>query len=307
MKQCELLERLNRFDQDLDTFIALWKQVVNAIMYSHNSASAKSILQKLNQPITEKSLNLTKQLGALAPFINYFDNKEHKKELVNNFRDCFTLYLKINSPFSASKIEISEIIKVYCKDKIWKLETDIMIRVCEIIGRLESMSPDDDFILDSSSDTPFVYLKESNNKIDINKDDLIIQYLDNLHHTIINPSKKLYLDGHYQKSVEAAIRAMYEYIQHKTGLTIDGDNLINQAFSEKSENSLKFSDLSTPPMKDEQIGFMNMLKGFNLGVRNVFAHRSVVIDPQIAFEYLVMVSLFCKRIDQTKKISISEP
>jgi hypothetical protein len=53
---------------------------------------------------------------------------------------------------------------------------------------------------------------------------------------------------------------------------------------------------------------MEMLKGFIKGVRNIFAHNPATLkDPQIAFEYLVMVSLFCKRIDQTKKVSISEP
>jgi len=304
MKQDELLERLNLFEKDLDEFIALWKQLPKNV----NNTNFKSTSKSINQSINVKSNYLLRQLGGLAPFINYFDNKYYKERLVFSFESCFKLYLKMSSPFHAILIETGDgdIFTLHSQQRLFNLETDIIPIISQIKGKLELMSPDDDFILDSSSDTPFVYLKESNNKIDINKDDLIIQYLDNLHPIIINSSKQLYLDRHYQNSIEEAIKAVNQHIRDKTGLREDGSDLINKVFSAKNP-VLSFSDLSTETQQNEQVGFMEMLRGFVKGVRNVFAHTpAIVIDSQIAFEYLVMASLFCKRIDQTKKVSISE-
>ncbi|PPJ64360.1 hypothetical protein CUN59_05150 [Cuspidothrix issatschenkoi CHARLIE-1] len=49
---------------------------------------------------------------------------------------------------------------------------------------------------------------------------------------------------------------------------------------------------------------MTLLQGFSRGVRNVLAHNIVEDeDPQKAFEYLAMASLFCRRINDTKKVN----
>jgi Protein of unknown function (Hypoth_ymh) len=53
--------------------------------------------------------------------------------------------------------------------------------------------------------------------------------------------------------------------------------------------------------KNEQVGFMEMLCAFVKGVRHPLAHRhGQPEEAQKAFEYLVMASLFCRRIDDAK-------
>jgi len=312
MKQSKLLEKLNLFEKDLDALIELWKQFYNVIESSPsfsflNTDNNKKLIQKLKSDIDKQANSLLKQMGGIEAYIDFFDNKYYKIKLVQNFRNFLSRVPEIN-PYNIdsyiSKRGLDSSISLF---KMF--QTRIMPVIPQIKGKLELMSPDDNFILDSSSGTPFIYLKASNNKIDINKDDLIIQYLDNLHPIIIKSSKQLYLDGHYQNSIEEAIKAINQYIRDRTEIEGDGADLISKVFSEKNP-VLSFSDFAsaTQTQKNEQVGFMEMLKGFIRGVRNVFAHSpATVIDPQIAFEYLVMASLFCKRIDQTKKVGISEP
>jgi len=306
MKQDELLERLNSFEIDLSSFIQLWTEMDIAIKAASSTVSTlkNKKAKAASWSVSEQSTILLKQLGGIELYITYFDDKYYRKKLVSTLKKCFGLYVKLNPSFKSYQIENMEL---YAPFILFQLETEIMPIISQIKGKLELMSSDDDFILDSSSDTPFVYLKESNNKIDINKDDLIIQYLDNLHPIIIKSSKQLYLDQHYQNSIEEAIKAINQYIRDKTGIQMDGANLIDKVFS-VNKPVLSFSDLSTETQRNEQVGFMEMLKGFIKGVRNIFAHNPATdIDSSVAFEYLVMASLFCKRIDQTKKDSISEP
>jgi len=303
MKQSELLEKLNIFEKDLYALIELWKQIYNAIESSpslFNPNKRKELIQQLKLDINRQTNNLLKQFGGIEAYIDYFDNKHYKRKLVENFQYFLIPAPKIDSYTSGFDLEPFT-------SFFERFQRRIMPIISRIKGKLELMSPEDDFILDLSSDTPFVYLKASNNKIDINKDDLIRQYLDNLHPIIIKSSKQLYLDGHYQNSIEEAIKTINQYIRDRTGIQMDGAKLIEKVFSENNA-VLSFSDLSTETLRNEQVGFMDMLRGFIKGVRNVYAHSPATdIDSQIAFEYLVMASLFCKRIDQTKKVSISEP
>lgn len=128
---------------------------------------------------------------------------------------------------------------------------------------------------------------------------ILIKYLDCLHPKIKDASKQLFLDGYYHQAIEASCKAITQYIRDESKLVIDGVDLINTTFSPKKP-ILAFSDLSTETLENEQKGFMEMLRGFITGVRNPLAHNPAKPeDPQKAFEYLVMASLFCRRIDDT--------
>ena len=122
-------------------------------------------------------------------------------------------------------------------------------------------------------------------------------YLQNLHPFIAEGCSQLFLDGHFPQAVEEAAKAVFQYLRNKTSLTTNGSSLAETAFSLKKP-ILAFSDLSDQTKKDEQLGFMEILKGFAKGVRNPLTHTHGKKEKeQKAFEYLVMASLLCRRID----------
>jgi uncharacterized protein (TIGR02391 family) len=100
------------------------------------------------------------------------------------------------------------------------------------------------------------------------------------------------------QAIEEAAKAVLEYLRGKTGLKLDGVSLAEHVFS-ANKPLLAFGDLSDENTKNEQIGFMEMLKGLAKGVRNPFAHTHGRKEEfQTAFEYLVLTSLLCRKIDQ---------
>jgi uncharacterized protein (TIGR02391 family) len=177
------------------------------------------------------------------------------------------------------------------------IEREIIPLINLFIGKLSSMDQEQEIII-------------NNNIIDNKINHIMFHYLDFLHPKIKEASNQLFLDGHYHQAIEAAIKAINQYIRDKTGLKYDGVDLINRAFTSDKDISkrvLVFSDLSTETLLNEQIGFAEMLRGFTKGVRNVLAHSPAQPeDPQKAFEYLTMASLFCRRIDDTYKENLSQ-
>jgi uncharacterized protein (TIGR02391 family) len=159
--------------------------------------------------------------------------------------------------------------------------------VDQVIGQVEALDPDD--IVPTDSDAPV----RSGSTVD----KIMLAYVQSMHPHVIKSTSGLFHDGHYPQAVEESVKAVLQYIRDKTGLTSDGAALIDTAFSLKSP-LLAFSDLSDKTKQNEQLGFMSLLKGFLQGVRHPLAHsQGRQEDVQKAFEYLVMASLFCRRID----------
>jgi uncharacterized protein (TIGR02391 family) len=169
----------------------------------------------------------------------------------------------------------------------------------KVIALLVSMNPEQEIVLNTV------------NKVGDNK----YSYLNHLHPEIQKYCVQLFLDSHYSQSIEAAVKTVNRYIKKKVGSSLahihklDGDGLYTEVFS-SSKPVLSFSGLSSIDKNEnltlynEQQGFMTLLQGFSRGVRNVLAHNIVEDEnPQKAFEYLVMASLFCRRIDDTKKVN----
>jgi uncharacterized protein (TIGR02391 family) len=157
----------------------------------------------------------------------------------------------------------------------------------QILGKLDNLDPDDN--VPEDVDQPI--------RPGIGLDNLMQAYLPHLHPYIVKGCNDLFIDGHYAEAIEEAIKAVLQYIREKTSLTGDGEALINNAFS-LNNPILAFSDLSDQTKKNEQLGFMNMLKGFVQGVRHPLAHTyNSEEKAHNAFEYLIMASLFCRRID----------
>ena len=69
-------------------------------------------------------------------------------------------------------------------------------------------------------------------------------------------------DGHYkQAALEAYIRVIEE-VKRRSGITDDGDSLMNRAFgSDKQTPVIRFNSLQSDAERDEQKGIMFLFKG----------------------------------------------
>lgn len=157
----------------------------------------------------------------------------------------------------------------------------------QIIGRLQTFDQNDEVPADPQKPM----------RSGLPTDRLMLAYLDSLHPFIMHGCSQLYRDGHYAQAVEEAVKAVFQHIRNVTGLAGDGAPLAQAAFSVKNP-TLAFSDLADQTKQNEQVGFMEMLCAFAKGVRHPLAHtHGRQEEVQKAFEYLVMASLFCRRID----------
>jgi uncharacterized protein (TIGR02391 family) len=122
-----------------------------------------------------------------------------------------------------------------------------------------------------------------------------------LHPEIARAASPLYRDGHYAHAVEDAVKALRDLVRARSGLTLDGVQLMQTAFSPKNP-ILKFNDLAGQSDHDEQLGFMNMFSGAVSGLRNPRSHEFIRDDPERALEFIGFVSLLAKLLDEAKKV-----
>lgn len=268
MKVKDLLFQLNQFEKALHVY----HETLSDLEGRQTQNNIFSFGQKdKNLAAKEQSKTLLRMLAFIEPYLHTLGDIQGHVPISN-----LSKYISFDSSnfFNPS------------------LERRIIPLINLFIGKLSSMDQDQEIII-------------NNNITDNKTNDIMFNYLDCLHPKIKEASNQLFLDGHYHQAIEAAIKAINQYIRDKTGLKSDGADLINRAFTSDKDISkrvLVFSDLSTETLLNEQVGFAEMLRGFTKGVRNVLAHSPAQPeDPQKAFEYLTMASLFCRRIDDTYK------
>ena len=121
-----------------------------------------------------------------------------------------------------------------------------------------------------------------------------------LHPEIRAASIAHYYSGDFRNAVLDGILAISDKIRTLTGLDLDGDKLCNTAFSVNSP-MLIFSEIVTESGKNDQVGFMEILKGVYRGVRNPKAHTlNHDLDHIKAAQYLIMLSLLMRRIAEAE-------
>ena len=110
---------------------------------------------------------------------------------------------------------------------------------------------------------------------------------DELRHT----TRKLFLDGHYPQSVEAACKCVNNIVKHLADdVERDGAKLMRHAFS-LNNPVLRLNRLRTRSERDQQQGYMDMFAGIMTGVRNPRAHEHAYLDdPVTALELLGFVN-----------------
>ena len=123
-----------------------------------------------------------------------------------------------------------------------------------------------------------------------------------LHPRIAAASAELYRDGHYRNAVLDASLALLNLVKEKSRRhDLDGATLMTTVFS-KNSPILAFNDLKDQIDRDEQEGMMHLFVGATLALRNPRAHTLLIDPPEQALEYIALLSLLAKRVDQAKRL-----
>ena len=115
------------------------------------------------------------------------------------------------------------------------------------------------------------------------------------------------LDENYFHAVLEAVKGVAERIREISGLTSDGADLFNEAFSTKKP-ILAVNGLSTSTEISEQKGFTSMLVGLFGAVRNTTAHAPKVrwpMEEQDALDIFSLVSFIHRKLDITIKLQVT--
>lgn len=267
MKAHELKADLEEFQKRLDEHRNLWGQSLDRMIPDHPIRNVDAL--------REQARWLGRKLGTLRPFMERF----------------FGNWIMTNRMAGVSwdALESATGLESVAQIKGPSMRT-VSERIDQMLGELDAYDPQDEIPRDPKQPI----------RSGIGLDRLMHAYLPQLHPYIAKGCSKLFIDGHYAQAVEESAKAVFQYIREVTSLTGDGAPLIDTAFSLKNP-VLAFSDLSDETKRNEQLGFMEMLKGFAKGVRNPLAHtHGKQEEAHKAFEYLVMASLYCRRIDDAR-------
>ena len=116
------------------------------------------------------------------------------------------------------------------------------------------------------------------------------------HPEVVKASRSLFESRHYAQAIFEAFKAVENFVQDKSGLTLYGTNLMERVFNE--ENPILKVPEASHYYKEVQKGFKHLFIGASQGIRNPKAHKEIVQkDPYITLEYLGFFSFLLKRID----------
>lgn len=264
MKVSELIELLESFREELRDHRKLW-----------GASLAQPIPQypvRNRKALEEQSDLLARQLGRLRPYLDRFrDSWMMRHPATGVTWDVLDAAVSLQAVAPMKGPSIGSAIEA----------------IDQILGQIEGLDRDDDIPADWGRPI----------RAGASADRVALGYLPHLHPFIHEGCSRLFQDGHYVQAIEESAKAVLQYLRDKTGLALDGTALAETAFSLKNP-VLAFGDLSDESGKNEQLGFMELLKGLAKGVRNPLAHTHGRREEfQKAFEYLVMASLLCRRID----------
>lgn len=121
-----------------------------------------------------------------------------------------------------------------------------------------------------------------------------------LHPTVVSASGRLFASGHYSQAVFEATKALEIRVKEQAELPHEiGVRLMTSAFAgEPGAARINLSHERGASGKNEQDGFGKIFVGVMQGLRNPKGHAIVQQeDPQRGFEYLSMISVLFRRLD----------
>lgn len=128
--------------------------------------------------------------------------------------------------------------------------------------------------------------------------DLTSALPDLLHPAIFESSYSHYRGGRLRDAVLSAIVAVFDLLRARTGIDKDGAQLVAEALS-LEQPRLIISTLDSESGRNEQKGFLQILQGAYLGIRNPKAHSLASdLDGVRAAQYLVFASVLARRVDE---------
>lgn len=115
-------------------------------------------------------------------------------------------------------------------------------------------------------------------------------------------SRQLFADGHYAQSVEEAYKFLNNLVKRRSGLeTEDGASLMTKAFSVNSPKLKLSKELKSQSSQNQQAGYMRIMEGCMIGIRNPRAHTHAhPDDPRNALELLA----FCNHVTRVVRTAI---
>jgi uncharacterized protein (TIGR02391 family) len=123
-----------------------------------------------------------------------------------------------------------------------------------------------------------------------------------LHPAVVQSSLEHFKSGHYREAVLNSVTAIFDLIRSRTGIDLDGSNLVNQAFS-LNDPYLVLSELDTDSGRNDQKGFIQLFSGSYQGIRNPKAHSlNHDLTELKASQYLVHTSLLARRVSEAHQV-----
>jgi uncharacterized protein (TIGR02391 family) len=124
-----------------------------------------------------------------------------------------------------------------------------------------------------------------------------------LHPRIAAVAADLYRGGNYRHAVLDASVALVNFVKEKSRRhDLDGSGLMSTVFS-KNNPILAFNGLADQTDEDEQQGMMHLFMGVVLALRNPRAHALPDDSPEMALEYIGLISMLAKRLEEARRLS----
>jgi uncharacterized protein (TIGR02391 family) len=128
----------------------------------------------------------------------------------------------------------------------------------------------------------------------------------NVHEDVLTFCKAELLQENYFHAVFEAMKSIAAKIRKLSGLTTDGAQLVEAAFSLGKNDSpvLSINPLATETDKGEQRGFVNLLVGLFGTIRNPTAHNPKIewdMNEQDTLDILTTISLIHRKLDNSYK------
>ncbi len=122
-----------------------------------------------------------------------------------------------------------------------------------------------------------------------------------LHPAVEKYAYEQYRHGQYRDAVLNSVIAVFDLIRSRSGSQADGDALVGEVFS-LDRPRLVFSELESESGKNDQKGFMQILRGAYQGIRNPKAHTLAHdLEQTKAAQHLVFASLLARRVEECKQ------
>jgi len=149
--------------------------------------------------------------------------------------------------------------------------------------------------------------------------ELPIQLFDKMqfHPKVVEASRSCFVAGNYREAILNAFIRLIDYIKERTGLDLDGDDLMNKVFSFNYDKDLRkitkypiirINELKNSNDRNEQQGFMFLCKGAAGGIRNPKAHKLITqSNPLHTLEYLAFASLLMRTVEEGAVAKTSLP